>query len=255
MSEAAVITTTTIEGWSLATGGFSDNEPRILDVDLAARLGYERPRAIRDLIGRMIASGKLNDSEVRRTVRQTSGRPAEEYWLTEPQALKVVAKSDTPKADALLDEVIRVFVLFRRQGAQLRALSDPATLRQLLGDYAERVQLLEGEIAEARPKVEVYDRLVETGDTVGFREACKLIRAATGATEPEVRALMIFRRWIQRLGGRLAPASYGQEQGYVTVRDREVTTTDGGVKVVPELRITQRGVVRAIERINKGAAA
>lgn len=58
--------------------------------------------------------------------------------------------------------------------------------------------------------------------------------------------------WIQRLGGRLAPASYGQTQGYVTSRDREIPTSDGGVRVVPELRITQLGVARAIARLNAG---
>jgi hypothetical protein len=32
-----------------------------------------------------------------------------ECWLTEAQALKVVAKSETARADAILDEVIRAF--------------------------------------------------------------------------------------------------------------------------------------------------
>lgn len=37
----------------------------------------------------------------------------DEYWLTEPQALKVIAKSETAKADAILSEVIAVFVAWR----------------------------------------------------------------------------------------------------------------------------------------------
>lgn len=252
------ITTTVVDGWTLATNGFGDDEPRIRDIELAERLGYERPRTIRDLIESLIRGRKLNDSAVRRVARQTSqagGRPGREYWLTEPQALKVVAKSETTKADELLDEVIRVFVAVRRGTLRtdpLAALSDPATLRRLLGDYAERVERLEGEVESSRPKVEVYDRIVASGDTVGFREACKLIYAGTLAKEPEVRNAMQRWGWIQRLGGRLAPASYGQSQGYVTTRDREIPTADGGLRVVPELRVTQRGVARAIERLNAG---
>ena len=87
--------------------------PRVRDIDLAVRLGYERPRAIRDLIERLITSKNLNGSEVRRTVRQTSergGRPATEYWLTEEQALMVVARSETPKATEILRAVIDVFM-------------------------------------------------------------------------------------------------------------------------------------------------
>src|SRR5690606_18824762 len=72
----------------------------------------------RELIERLIRDEKLNDSDVRRTARRTqvgfAEKQVEEYWLTEAQALKVVAKSETAKADALLDEVIRVFVLARR---------------------------------------------------------------------------------------------------------------------------------------------
>lgn len=136
----------------------------------------------------------------------------------------------------------------------LAALSDPATLRQLLGDYAERVQALEADVDAARPKVEVYDRIVATGDTVGFREAAKLIRAATGANEREVCSLLIARGWIQRLGRRLAPAHYGEKQKYVTTRDREWVDRDGEARVKPELRVTQKGVARAIELLIAEAA-
>jgi len=139
-----------------------------------------------------------------------------------------------------------------------KALNDPASLRQLLLENVEKVLALEAEVATSRPKVEVYDRIVDTGDTLGFREACKLIHAGTGANETEVRDFMLRVRWIQRLGGRLAPASYGQEKAYVTSRDRElpnVTNINGNPMVVPQLRITQRGVARAIERINERATA
>lgn len=262
------LTTTFIEGWALATGGFVDDEPRVRDIDLAERLEYERPRDVRRLIVSLERAGKLNNIAHRdvaeRAEWQVATRPVTEFWLTEAQALKVVAKSETAKADALLDEVIRVFVLARRgqlQGAApdiQRTLNDPASLRQLLLENVEKVIALEAEATVSRPKVEVYDRIIDSGDTVGFRQACKLIFAGTGAKEHEVREFLLRARWIQRLGGRLAPASYGQQNGYVTSRDRElpgVTNIDGGPMVVPELRVTQRGVARAIERLNAERAA
>lgn len=115
MSEASVSRVITVGNWSLHAEG--DDTPRVLDLDLAERLGYERPRAIRDLIARLAEGGNLNDSAIRRIVRQTAaggGRPATEYWLTEEQALFVTAKSETPKANAMLGEVIRVFTLARK---------------------------------------------------------------------------------------------------------------------------------------------
>lgn len=91
-----------------------DSRPYIRDLDWAERLGYERPRDIRELIRRLASEGRLG---VCRTVRQTSGalggRPATEYYLTEGQALKVAAKSETDYADAILDQIIAVFFAVR----------------------------------------------------------------------------------------------------------------------------------------------
>lgn len=98
------------------------DEPRILDLDLGERLGYERPRDIRKLIERLVRDKKLNDVHVCATVARTQ-MPApggmretvvDEYWLTEAQALLVAAKSETVKADAILAEMIYVYMLARR---------------------------------------------------------------------------------------------------------------------------------------------
>lgn len=103
-----------IGGWLLAFSA-GDEEPRIRDIDLAVRLNYATPIDIRKLIRRMIGDGKISNVKVIATVAKTSGgRPGSEYWLTEAQALKVAARSETEPADALLDEMIHVFQLARR---------------------------------------------------------------------------------------------------------------------------------------------
>ncbi|MBA3964159.1 MAG: hypothetical protein H0X40_19990 [Chthoniobacterales bacterium] len=104
------ITLTRVETWALATAGLGDSQPRVHDLELAQHLGYERPRDIRNLIKSLARDGKLNGYELRGVQTQSGGRPATEFWLTQSQALKVVAKSETPAADAILDEVIRVFL-------------------------------------------------------------------------------------------------------------------------------------------------
>lgn len=227
-------------------------EPWFVAVDVCRALELANSR---DAIGRLDPDGVGSADVI-----DSMGRPQVARVVNEAGLYELIFQSRVPKAVAFRRWVTsEVLPTIRKTGSYgvdpVKALADPATLRQLLLENVEKVLALQGEVAAAKPKVEVYDRLVETGDTVGFREACKLIRASTGATEPEVRAFMIFRRWIQRLNGRLAPASYGETQGYVTVRDREVTMADGGTIVVPELRITQRGVIRAIERLNEGKAA
>lgn len=228
-----------------------NGNPWFVAADVCRVLGYSNARAAVAQHCRGVAKHDIPTSS---GVQVVSVIPERDVY-------RLVMRSRLPSAERFEEWVVgEVLPTIRKTGGYgsgdaLAALSDPATLRQLLGDYAERVQLLEGEVATSRPKVEVYDRIVASGDTVGFREACKLIHAGTGAKEPEVRAFMIFHRWIQRLGGRLAPASYGQSRGYTTSRDLEVVRGDGSLMVVPHLRITQRGVARAIERISAGEAA
>lgn len=222
-----------------------DGEPWFVASDVARVLGYERPA---DAV-------RAHCKGVGEAPIPTPGGTQTLKIIPERDLYRLVMRSRLPSAERFEEWVVgEVIPSIRKTGGYghtdpLAALSDPATLRRLLGDYAERVELLEAEVESSRPKVEVYDRIVDSGDTVGFREACKLIYAGTLAKEPEVRTAMQRWGWIQRLGGRLAPAHYGQSQGYVTTRDREIPTPDGGLRVVPELRITQRGVARAIERL------
>ena len=72
-----------------------DGEPRILDIDLARSLGFDRPRNIRNIIARYKAN--LLEFGVCFTVKQIhegAGRPAIEYWLNKQQALFITAKPD-----------------------------------------------------------------------------------------------------------------------------------------------------------------
>lgn len=91
-----------------------DREPLVSDEVLAQRLGFDRPRKIKDMIRRHIADGNINPFAVRTTVGQTGGRPGTLYCLGEADALFLVTRSDTPKAIALTKEMIRVFMLARR---------------------------------------------------------------------------------------------------------------------------------------------
>lgn len=94
-----------------------DAEARIHDEELGRRLGYKRPYAVRQLITR-------NESELSRygalpTRRgQSRGPKSEHYYLNEGQALLIVTKADTPIAADIRQEVIEVYMAFRRAAAE-----------------------------------------------------------------------------------------------------------------------------------------
>jgi phage antirepressor YoqD-like protein len=77
-----------------------------------------------------------------------------------------------------------------------------------------------------------------------LRETHKVVRESTGVSERELTAWMIRNGWAQRLGNRLAPASYGERTGYVTSRLVEWSDATGTQHTRPELRVTTKGVAR-----------
>ncbi|AFL75379.1 helix-turn-helix domain-containing protein [Thiocystis violascens] len=93
-----------------------NGEPRIQDLQLAERLGFERPRKIRDLIQRNLE--KLSQISVCPTMGQTSGelggRPTKAYYLNEKQSLFLCMKADTVNAFAVQMEIIDVYSAYRR---------------------------------------------------------------------------------------------------------------------------------------------
>lgn len=136
-------TTLTIEGVELAV---TDGEPRMRDLDIGTKIGLAQPRDIRKLIKRYIKSGDLQGVDVRATVARTQmptggfrETPVDEFWLTEEQALFLVAKSETAAANKLTREVIHVFTLARK-GLLVPAAVDPALVARLSALEASQAQ-------------------------------------------------------------------------------------------------------------------
>ncbi len=87
-----------------------DGEPRIFDLTLAERLGFEYPIDIRKLIKRNQA--KLQRFGIIATVAKihgAAGRPASEFYLNQKQAVWVCMKSETDLAFDVQAEIVRVF--------------------------------------------------------------------------------------------------------------------------------------------------
>ncbi len=87
-----------------------DGEPRLLDLDLAERLGYERPRKIRGLIDRHMDT--IIEFGPCPTVGLGIGegaRAADAYLLNEEQAIYIATQSDAPNAKAVKILVVKVF--------------------------------------------------------------------------------------------------------------------------------------------------
>lgn len=204
---------------------YGDNEPRMLDTDVAKRIGLKEPRSIRKLIERIWPEGQrpfLRDAVSRRNVR---GGGVQEfkvsaYWLTEAQILKVCARSETPIADAILDDMIRVYMLARRG---LLAPTPNLTVTQLrelaMGAAAEAVNPILERLTVVFDRMRVVEQAqVPRADTIfcgategarmraGMRRVAHLrtiyLRPQTSLPEDEwkVRNVVWRRQWRRELG-------------------------------------------------------
>jgi len=96
-----------------------DGEPRISATEAARRLGYAQPLNAKQTVERIWPENKrphvvitaVKTSMPRGGTREVKVR---DYHLTEAELLKLIARSETPIAEAVLDEVIAVYMAVRR---------------------------------------------------------------------------------------------------------------------------------------------
>lgn len=90
-----------------------DDEPRLLDTELASHLEFKRSYDIRELINRNREElGMYGPLPVRRG--QSRGQAFTAYYLNEGQALVICALSRTPKAAQVRKLLIDVFMAYRQ---------------------------------------------------------------------------------------------------------------------------------------------
>ncbi|OEI83730.1 hypothetical protein GRI33_06305 [Brucella sp. BO3] len=131
-----------------------DDEPTVEDLKLAELLGFDRVRNIRNLIQRNMDE-LVRYGEVCSMVKQTSekgGRPGTTYWLNEAQALLISIKSETPMAADVREQLIRIFMAWRRGELAAENLTPmhrpvedtPASLMRYSLDVVREARLLYG---------------------------------------------------------------------------------------------------------------
>ncbi len=118
-----------------------DGLPRVLDVALAERLGYDRPRDIRPLIkrNREALEALAGLHELSQTSGARGGRPSTAFYLTHEQAIFITAKSDTKRAAAELVYITQVFTEHQEGGLIAKDQDTQARLDAYQADRQARL--------------------------------------------------------------------------------------------------------------------
>lgn len=217
-----------------------DGEPWFVARDVAEVLGYTNPlKAIRD-----------HCKGVNETFAPSAGGEQKIKIIPERDVYRLIMRSKLPAAERFENWVVsEVLPAIRKTGAYnavdvTAALNDPARLRGLLGDYAERVLVLEGEVTTLQPKADVHDRIVESGGALTLREA-----ATTLGIAPQRR----LREWMRENGwlygsGKLERAYQTQlAAGRMIHKVYLQSTEDGDEKSRVTVKITPKGLAKLAE--------
>ena len=138
-----------------------DDTPRVRDVEIAERLGFDRPVTIRKLIAthadELARYGVVSSLEI--TTGPKGGRPGTEYHLNEGQALCIAALSRAPHADDVRFALITTYAAYRRgliapSGTDLTPGVVGGVVKAVTGAMEKRLEArLEEIINEALPRL------------------------------------------------------------------------------------------------------
>ena len=129
----------------------------------------------------------------------------------------------------------------------MKALSDPATLRQVLLGYTEKVMELEAQVQAAAPKVEAYARLVDADGLLNPTNAAKALQV-----EPnKVFKFMRTNRWVYRRPGARSDVAYQDkiEAGWLTHKTYVARREDGTDRLCEQVMVTPKGLTKLAERL------
>lgn len=181
-----------------------EGEPRVHDLALAEKLGFERPAKIRDMIKRNEA--KLLKFGILPTVgkiHEAAGRPTAEYFLNQKQSVWLCMKSETDKAFDVQVEIVRVFDAYLNGDIKLTLpdFSNPADAARAWALEYERAETEKRDkldayrqIEAAQPKIAFHDQVVSSETLLDFMEMFSLLQRKTGQRFTRASFLAFARR-------------------------------------------------------------
>lgn len=230
-----------------------NGELRILDTDLATRLGFAKPVKIRDLIKRH--KGNLEEMGPLPTVgRVINGGNATEHYLNEEQALFITAKSETAAATKITIEIVTQFAAFKRGEVHQPAIKAPTNLREALMlalDQQEEIERQKALIDAAAPKAAALDRISLAEGSYGLTQTAKIIQIGPKA----LNTFLAMHKWIYRFNGNKHWLAYEDKRRAGLLRHKLDVYTDnqtGEEKTRDTVRVTIKGIIK-LAKIVPGA--
>lgn len=127
----------------------------------------------------------------------TGGRPTEYATLNEQQATLIMTymrNSDIVRG--FKKRLVKAFWELAKQPQHLIPQSLPEALR-LAADLADQKAKVEAQLAIAAPKLEVYDLIIATDETLNMTEAAKVLQTP----RDKLKNILVANKWLYKRAG------------------------------------------------------
>ena len=127
-----------------------------------------------------------------------------------------------------------------RQAYLREALHDVPSLQFLVHECTVKIQTLQDEANENKPKLEAFERITASDDTICITDAAKIL----DMRPRDLFDFLSYKRWIYKRTGCRHWVAYQEkiQQGLLEHKTTEVTHSDGSPKTAQQVRITQKGL-------------
>ena len=229
-----------------------DGKPVTTSRAVAEIFGKEHRNVLRDIDALLAAEPAcLLNFEQTPYVEPSTGRTYRMFEITRDGFTLLAMGFTGPQALkwklAYIEAFNRLEAESRASADPVRLLNDPAHLRTLLLNYTEREAELQGRVEALAPKAEALERIAEAQGSLCITDAAKALQV-----QPKrLFDLMRGRRWIYRRVGGKSDCAYQAllQTGHLEHKVTTVTRDDGSERVVEQVRVTPKGLVRLAEML------
>lgn len=226
----------------------SGDQPTMSSREIA-ELVESRHDKVKQSIARLAARGVIADPPLGEYL-DTLGRKATEYRLCKRDSYIVVAQLSPEFTARLVDRWDELERQVRQPVDIMKALDDPAFLRQALAIKNDEVEQLRAITSELAPKAVALDRLATAEGSLCLTDAAKSLQIRRA----DLIKQMERARWIYRRPGAKTWLAYDVKRhaGLMEHKTTTVEREDGSEKVVSQARITPKGLVKLAEVLGMG---